>query len=117
MTARRTPAAGRAAGDLAEVETPQVPDFEVVGDDLVCHTFGGLRLSLVVPLPVLDRWTEINIAATGWREQVAAWQAEIIPADVLAMIREAAGGDGVKEIALCRGWSDGLDVRLGKALS
>ena len=112
MAARKAPAA-QAAG----APEPEHPDFEVVGDDLVCHLYGDLRLALVVPLPTVDRWTEINVAATGWREQVAAWQAEIIPVDVLATIREAAGGDGVREVELCRQWSAGLDVRLGKALS
>lgn len=110
-TRRRTPAA-KPAGEPA----PERPDFEVLGDELVCHPYGDLRLSLVVPMSVVERWTEINAAATTWREQLAAWQSEVIPADVLATIKEATAGDGIAEIALCRQWSDGLDVRLGKAL-
>lgn len=113
MVARKAPAA-EAAGAPAPAE---LPDFEVVGDELVCHPYDDLRLSLVLPMPTIDRWTEINSTAGGWREQVAGWQAEIIPADTLAAIKTAAGGDGIREIELCRQWSAGLDVRLGKALS
>lgn len=112
MAAARKSPAVEAAGDQ-----PERPDFEVVGDELVCHPYGDLRLSLVVTMPVVDRWTEINSTSTRWRDQVSAWQQEIIPVDTLAAIREAAGSDGIREIELCRQWSAGLDVRLGKALS
>ena len=114
MAARRAPAV-QAAG--APDPAPERPDFEVVGDELVCHTYGDLRLSLAVDFPTIDRWTEINASSETWREQFTGWQAEIIPADVLTQIKAAAAGDGIREIELCRQWSAGLDVRLGKALS
>ncbi|MGC3954635.1 MAG: hypothetical protein QM804_10335 [Propionicimonas sp.] len=114
MAARKAPAA-KAAG--APEPSPAPAEYEVVGDALVCHPYDDLRLSLVVPMPVVERWTEINATAKTWREQIAAWQAEVIPADVLATIKAVTEGDGIAEIALCRQWSDGLDVRLGKALS
>lgn len=116
MATRKTPAA-EPAGVPDPTPVDETPDFEVVGDYLVCHPYDDLRISLAVDFPTIDRWIEINSTSGTWREQIAAWQAEIIPADVLAKIREVAGGDGIREIELCRQWSNGLDVRLGKALS
>lgn len=118
-TVRRkaTPAAQPAGAPAPEQTEPIRPDYEVVGDELACHPYGDLRLSLAVSMPVIDRWTEINNGATSWREQVDAWRREIIPTEVISKIEAAAAGDGIREIELIRQWSAGLDVRLGKALS
>ena len=110
-----TPRKTASAAEPVEAVEPR-PDFEVVGDVLVCHDMDDLRLSLVVPMAKVERWMEINAEAKSWQEQLAGWQTEIMPADVLAAIRSAAKGDGILEIKLSRQWSDGLDVRLGKAL-
>lgn len=98
---------------LAEVEKDE---FEVVEDVLVCHKYGGIRLSLSVAMPVLDRWSEINTSAEDWKVQLDQWRTDVIPAAVLEQIVAAAGGDSIKEIELCRRWSAGLNARLGKAL-
>lgn len=98
-------------------EAEPTPEFEVVADQLVCHSFDGLRLPLVIPMPVVERWMQINAEAKTWQKQLEGWRAEVIPAEVLATIQAAAEGDGMREIELLRRWSWGLDVRLGKALS
>ena len=87
-TRRRTPAAAKtAAGDAPR------PDFEVVGDELVCHPYDDLRLSLVIPVP---RATPAGVGEAPDREAERA---------------------SVPNAALARQWALGLDVRLGKALS
>ena len=117
MAARRTPAAGRAAGDLAEVETPKVPDFEVVGDELVCHKYGDLRLSLVVSMAKYQEWVNVDNEFEDWPETIVAWQERAMPDDVREAIRRESERDFAANFELSKQWGYGLAVRLGKALS
>ncbi len=111
-TRRRTPAAAKtAAGDAPR------PDFEVVGDELVCHPYDDLRLSLVIPMARYQAFLDINADATQWPDQIAAWKSQVMPAEVVEAIDKEAEKDFAANFALARQWALGLDVRLGKALS
>ena len=111
-TRRRTPAA-KPAGDPA----PQRPDFEVVGDELVCHTYDDMRLSLVIPMARYQRFLDINADATMWPDQIAAWKSEVMPPEVAEAIDREGERDFAASFELAHQWARGLDVRLGKALS
>lgn len=91
--------------------------FDVRGDRVVLHEYGDAQLSLKVSGPAIDSFMKINAEASTWPEQVDAWKAEVIPADVLDAIDALADGDGVNVIDICTLWIKGLDVRLGKAHS
>lgn len=111
---RRTPAAAKTA---AAGDAPPRPDFEVIGDELVCHTYGDLRLSLVIPMARYQAFLDINTDATQWPDQIAAWKSQVMPAEVVEAIDREAAKDFAANFALARQWALGLDVRLGKALS
>lgn len=112
-TRRRTPAAAKtAAGDA-----PTRPDFEVIGDELVCHPYGDLRLSLVIPLAKYQAFLDINADATQWPDQFAAWREQVMPAEVVEVIEREGERDFAAAFTLTHQWGRGLDVRLGKALS
>lgn len=96
---------------------PERPDFEVVGDELVCHPYGDLRLSLVIPMATHAVYLEINDTAETWPEQLAGWRERVMPAAVLEAINREGERDFAAAIKLTREWAQGLDVRLGKALS
>ena len=93
------------------------PDFEVVGDELVCHPYDDLRLSLVIPMARYQAFLDINADATQWPDQIAAWKSQVMPAEVVEAIDKEAEKDFAANFALARQWALGLDVRLGKALS
>lgn len=111
-TRRRTPAAAKAAAG----DAPR-PDFEVIGDELVCHPYGDLRLSLVISMARYQAFLDINADATQWPDQIAAWKSQVMPAEVVEAIDREAEKDFAANFALARQWALGLDVRLGKALS
>lgn len=93
------------------------PAYDVVGTDLVCHTYGGLRLSLVIPLATHQRFLDINADATQWPDQIAAWKSEVMPREVAEAIEREGERDFAADYQLAKWWARGLDVRLGKALS
>lgn len=110
MPARKQPPAAPAVGG-------DRPDFEVVGDHLVCHPYDDLRLSLVISMSAYQRFLEIADAATTWAEQTKLWRDEVMPASVVEAIDQEAEKDFAAAIQLSTQWARGLDVRLGKALS
>lgn len=110
-TARRRAPAAKAAG------APERPDFEVVGTELVCHTYDDLRLSLVIPMAQYQAFLDINEDAATYPEQIAAWKARVMPAEVVEVIEREGERDSVAGYELAVQWGRGLDVRLGKALS
>lgn len=112
MAARKAAPAAQAAEAV-----PERPDFEVVGDELVCHPYGDLRLSLVIPMATHAVYLEVNDTAATWPEQIAGWRERVMPAEVLEAIDREGERDFAAAIILARKWSWGLDVRLGKALS
>ena len=109
MATRKAPAA-QAAG------ASDRPDFEVVGDELVCHPYGDLRLSLVISMSNYQSFLDINDTASTSHEQIARWKG-IMPPEVVDAIDREAERDFAAGFTLARQWANGLDVRLGKALS
>lgn len=112
-----SPRKGAPVADVTGAPPADRPDFEVDGDQLVCHTLGGLRLSLVIPMSVHQRFLEINNDAQAWPDQIQAWKDHVMPAEVVEAVNREGERDFAAGLALAYRWAWGLDVRLGKALS
>ena len=91
-----------------------VDDYTTAGDVLIVP--GGARLSLAVPMAVLDVWLEIDEAALSFRQVHDRLRDEVMPADAREHVVAVEAVDGVLAVEIVRRWSRALGERMGKSL-